>query len=330
MDDVQQTIRFLQQLWTYGEWYICAGCIELDSIFEFCKDPQLVCFALSNLGFERCDLADWPMQTYRNYEFFIVQHIFSVFAFLISLWPHVKVSIPDGLYYVYASVAFWGFSIFIRFFWETAEFAGLGKWKGKATLQGFGGDEMSGKGGATRLVVETKRGSWEVGQYVYLRVPSVNPFVGIRYDLPSIRELSCLQSAEKQSHPFTIASTPLTNSDVDTSLPLTVLISTHSGITKRIARSALSNSSKSIPVIVQGPFGGFGEKLERFDKVLVICGGVGAAMGWPVVNKLIRERRKVKMIWSVRSIGEFLHHFLVVERGYNNGVKANWKPIRLP
>ncbi|KIR80171.1 ferric-chelate reductase [Cryptococcus gattii EJB2] len=217
-----------------------------------------------------------------NYEFFIVQHILSILAFIISLWPHVKVSIPDSLYYVYASIAVWGFSILVRFVWETAEFAGLGQWKGRATLQGFGGDEISGKGGMTRLLIETNRGSWEVGQYVYLRVPSVNPF---------------------QSHPFTIASPPPTKGDTGVPSPLTILVSTRSGITKRIARSALSNPSKSIPVIVQGPFGGFGEKLERFDRVLVICGGVGAAMGWPVFSKLVREGRKVKMIWSVRRKG---------------------------
>ncbi|XAO27939.1 hypothetical protein I312_106806 [Cryptococcus bacillisporus CA1280] len=131
-----------------------------------------------------------------NYEFFIVQHIFSILAFIISLWPHVKVSIPDSLYYVYASIAVWGFSIFVRFVWETAE------------------------------------GSWEVGQYVYLRVPSVNPF---------------------QSHPFTIASPPPTKSDTGVPSPLAIPVSTRSGITKRIASLALSNPSKSIPVIVQGP-----------------------------------------------------------------------------
>lgn len=61
--------------------------------------------------------------------------------------------------------------------------------KGRATLQGFGGDEISGKGGMTRLLIETNRGSWEVGQYVYLRVPSVNPFVSYKYDLSSVRTL---------------------------------------------------------------------------------------------------------------------------------------------
>nr|KIR83235.1 hypothetical protein I308_06434 [Cryptococcus tetragattii IND107] len=62
-----------------------------------------------------------------NYEFFIVQNILSILSFIISLWPHVKVSIPEGLYYVYACIAVWGFSILVRFVWETAEFAGLGK-----------------------------------------------------------------------------------------------------------------------------------------------------------------------------------------------------------
>lgn len=122
--------------------------------------------------------------TYRNYEFFIVQNILSILSFIIFLWPHVKVSITEGLYYVYACIAVWGFSILVRFVWETAEFAGLGKWKDRATLQGFGGDEISGKGDMTRLLIETNRGSWEVGQYVYLRVPSINPFVSYNYDFP--------------------------------------------------------------------------------------------------------------------------------------------------
>lgn len=61
----------------------------------------------------------------------------------------------------------------------------------------------------------------------------------------------------------------------------------------------------------------------------MICGGVGAAMGWPVFSKLVREGRKVKMIWSVRRKGEFLNLCLVVEGSYSNGMTANSKPIRL-
>lgn len=62
---------------------------------------------------------------------------------------------------------------------------------------------------------------------------------------------------------------------------------------------------------------------------MVICGGVGAAMGWPVFSKLVREGREVKMIWSVRRKGELLHLCLVVERSYSDGVTANSKPVRL-
>lgn len=52
-------------------------------------------------------------------------------------------------------------------------------------------------------------------------------------------------------------------------------------------------------------------------------------MGWPVFSKLVREGRRVKMIWSVRRKGELLHLCFVMERSYSNGVTANSKPIRL-
>ncbi|WVQ74106.1 hypothetical protein IAR50_003695 [Cryptococcus sp. DSM 104548] len=213
-----------------------------------------------------------------NYEFFIIQHIASILIFAISLWPHVKVSIPDAQYYVYASVATWCFSIAVRAGWNFVEAAGVGKWSGKATLHGFGQDE-NGRGGATRLVIKTKRGGWEVGQYVYLWIPAINPF---------------------QSHPFTIASSPPSHPSTPT--PLNLLISTRSGLTKHIAQSALSNPSRTIPVVVQGPFGGLMEDLKRFDQVLVVCGGVGAGMGWSVANQVGKEGGRVRFIWSMKTI----------------------------
>ncbi|TYJ56276.1 hypothetical protein B9479_002962 [Cryptococcus floricola] len=213
-----------------------------------------------------------------NYEFFILQHLASILIFTISLWPHVKVSIPDAQYYVFASVATWCFSIAVRAGWNFMEAAGVGKWSGTASLHGFGADG-DGRGGATRLVIKTKRGGWEVGQYVYLWVPAINPF---------------------QSHPFTIASSPPTNPS--TPSPLNLLISTRSGLTKRIAQHASSNPSRAIPVVVQGPFGGLMEDLERFDNVLVVCGGVGAAMGWSTASQVGRHGGNVRLIWSMKTI----------------------------
>ncbi|ODN80384.1 hypothetical protein L202_02635 [Cryptococcus amylolentus CBS 6039] len=213
-----------------------------------------------------------------NYEFFVIQHVLSVTLFIMSLWPHLKMGMPDCIYYAYASIAIWIFSVVVRIAWESVEMAGVGKWKGTAMVEGFGGGDVRGIGGVTKLLVETKRGGWDVGTYVYLRVPSINPF---------------------QSHPFTIASAPPT--DPKTPSPLTLLISTRSGITKRITNAAVNYPHKPIPVVIQGPFGGLGERLERFDKILVICGGVGAAFGWPIVSKFGKEG-KVKMVWSARNL----------------------------
>ncbi|WVQ84200.1 hypothetical protein IAT38_006351 [Cryptococcus sp. DSM 104549] len=223
-----------------------------------------------------------------NYEFFIIQHVLSIFLFILALWPHVHVPIPDAQYYVYASVAVWGFSILVRVAWDLMAWSdmrsGVGEWSvkfaGRARLEEMNGGKVLGQAGLTKLVVDV-HGSWVAGQHVWLKIPSINPF---------------------QSHPFTIASPPpLATSNLGTS-PLTLLITTRSGLTTRIARRCRTNPTRSVSVILQGPFGGMGERLEGFDRVLVIAGGVGAAFGWGVASQVSRHGGNVKMVWSMRTL----------------------------
>ncbi|WVQ84202.1 hypothetical protein IAT38_006353 [Cryptococcus sp. DSM 104549] len=222
-----------------------------------------------------------------NYEFFIIQHLLSIFLFILALWPHVKISIPDALYYAYASVGVWCFSILVRIGWDLMAWSdmrsGVGEWSvkfaGRARLEEMKGGKVLGQAGLMRLVVDV-HGRWEAGQHVWLKIPSINPF---------------------QSHPFTIASPPPLSTPKLVTNPLTLLIATRAGLTNRIARRCQSNPTRSIPIILQGPFGGLGERLERFDRVLVIAGGVGAAFGWGVASQAGRNGTKVKMLWSMRT-----------------------------
>ncbi|WVQ74100.1 hypothetical protein IAR50_003687 [Cryptococcus sp. DSM 104548] len=259
--------------WVTAYWNMMSACEDFFNDEGLLLNGTVALVALGWIVFSSfAKLRDW------NYEFFVIQHVLSVTLFIMSLWPHLKMGMPDCIYYAYASIAVWVFSVAVRVAWDIIEMAGVGKWKGTAMVEGFGGGDVRGVGGVTKLVVETKRGGWDVGTYVYLRVPSINPF---------------------QSHPFTIASAPPT--DPRTPSPLTLLISTRSGITQRITHAAINHPHKSIPVTIQGPFGGLGERLERFDRILIICGGVGAAFGWPIVSKFGKEG-KVKMVWSARSM----------------------------
>ncbi|WVQ84201.1 hypothetical protein IAT38_006352 [Cryptococcus sp. DSM 104549] len=223
-----------------------------------------------------------------NYEFFVIQHVLSIILFTVALWPHTTMTIPSVVYYVYASVAIWCFSIAVRIAWDAMAWqdmrSGVGKgsikFAGRARLEGMGGGKVEGRGGVTKLVVDV-RGRWEAGEHVWLRVPSINPF---------------------QSHPFTIASPSPPAAAKDSINSLTLLISTRSGLTSRLARKCASNPLRSVPVVLQGPYGGMTERLERFDRVLVIAGGVGAAFGWGIASQVGRRKGMVRMLWSVRSL----------------------------
>lgn len=121
----------------------------------------------------------------------------------------------------------------------------------------------------------------------------------------------------QQSHPFTIAraSTSGTSTDDNVKSSLRLLIKTRSGLTRKLASRAAANqitntntdplsSRKGMRVIVEGPYGHLSERLEAFDDVLLIAGGVGGTFVWPIAEDLTRKGKKFKLIWTVKSACE--------------------------
>ncbi|ORY27089.1 putative ferric-chelate reductase [Naematelia encephala] len=204
----------------------------------------------------------------KSYEFFVIQHVTSVLFLLICLIAHLKVDVEVGQRYMWASLAVWAFSVSVRVILNIISSIGLGRFHGRAKLV-----EMHG--GVTRVQVKTKE-KWHTGQHVYLRLPTLNPF---------------------QSHPFTIAST--FHEDATT---LNLLIKTRSGLTRKLASHASKNPDKAVPVILEGPYGGLEERLERFDDILLIAGGVGGTFTWPIAEYLTAKNLPFRMVWCVRTL----------------------------
>lgn len=106
--------------------------------------------------------------------------------------------------------------------------------------------------------------------------------------------------SSQQSHPFTIASTA--NPDHQHHI-LSLRVKTRDGITRQLAKRAGRDGTTA--VIVEGPYGGLEERLTGFDDVLLIAGGVGGTFVWPIAEHLTRLNRPFRMVWSVKSQGEY-------------------------
>lgn len=65
---------------------------------------------------------------------------------------------------------------------------------------------------------------------------------------------------------------------------------------------AAQHPDEALDVFLEGPYGKLAERLETFDRVLVISGGVGSTFGMGVWSRLAGMDRK--MIWCTRHRGE--------------------------
>ncbi|KAI9888816.1 MAG: hypothetical protein M1814_006270 [Vezdaea aestivalis] len=128
--------------------------------------------------------------------------------------------------------------------------------------------------------------TWAPGQHCFVRIAAVSNF---------------------ESHPFTIASTPLTSSTTRSFNTLTFLIRRHSGFTKRF-HACLTQNTWSGNVHLEGPYGGMGWKPEnRYGTIILVAGGNGitTCLSWLLyLSKRIRDDpvtlRHIYVIWLVR------------------------------
>ncbi|RDL41384.1 uncharacterized protein BP5553_01363 [Venustampulla echinocandica] len=94
------------------------------------------------------------------------------------------------------------------------------------------------------------------------------------------------------SHPFTICSLP-SSKLVSEPSKLVFLVSPRGGTTGRLASLARKQPNISVPVLLDGPYGGLKSKhLHEFDQSLVVAGGGGAGFTLPFILDWLRSRNR--------------------------------------
>jgi NAD(P)H-flavin reductase len=112
--------------------------------------------------------------------------------------------------------------------------------------------------GFTRITVPSVNMKWKPGQHCFLRFTSFG-----------------LQAFS--SHPFTICSLPSNRPDEKSELVF--YIRHKRGLTEKLYNHVLKQPGASVPVLVDGPYGGINmQKYAEGDRLLVVAGGSGA--GW--------------------------------------------------
>ncbi|KAJ4299997.1 hypothetical protein N0V90_005245 [Kalmusia sp. IMI 367209] len=123
--------------------------------------------------------------------------------------------------------------------------------------------------GFTRIVIPAKF-NWTPGQHCFLRFTSF----GI---LPAL-----------SSHPFTICSSPSIDSSVQSQLVF--YIRHQGGFTEKLYQHARDHPGVSVPVQIDGPYGGVNlQKYRDSDRLLVVAGGSGAGWILPFIERFTRR-----------------------------------------
>ena len=189
----------------------------------------------------------------------------------------------NSWYYLYATVAIFGFSLLGRVFFKTSSIVGK-RWfeNNMATIQPLGRSMLK------VCVFAPATESWNTGQHVFLRFPSIRIFA---------------------NHPFTIASIPA-NLGGDHQ-EMVFLIRPYRGFTAILHSMAVSSPSAelTLSVDVGGPYGGLGLALERrYQSVILVAGGGGISSVLPWLLQLAEKMRvgedcltrEVILVWAVQ------------------------------
>lgn len=105
------------------------------------------------------------------------------------------------------------------------------------------------------------------------------------------------------AHPFTICSVPQNNGKNQ----LVFYVKQHGGLTGRLMSMAKKYPDVTIPVLMDGPYGGISAgRLEEFDKSLVIGGGAGAGLTLSMIEDYVRfsnDQKELNVVVATRDPG---------------------------
>lgn len=138
-----------------------------------------------------------------------------------------------------------------------------------------------------KISIPTSKLNWRPAQHMFLR-----------FLMPDIHALT--------SHPFTICSIPSLSGKAQGNA-LTFYVAARGGMTGRLASSASKIPSFSVPVLLEGPYGGVsGRPLTTYDRSLVVACGSGAGFSMPFIMSQLVDRKgtaghKMQVIIATRN-----------------------------
>jgi predicted ferric reductase len=219
------------------------------------------------------------------YELFLFLHIPVSIAYVGLLFWHCHNYLTSWSY-LWATVAIWCLSYFLRIFnlnwakpWRNAWLIGD---EAAITLMAEN---------AIKVTIPTQM-TWKPGQYVYLRMPGISVF---------------------ESHPFTISS--LCSEDFpseygDLYRDCTLVFRPFGGFTRRVLETAIERGPfKTYRAYLEGPYGGMQRELAAFDTVILFAGGSGiTAIVSQLLNLIKRMRdgkavtKKIEVVWALKRL----------------------------
>lgn len=230
-------------------------------------------------------VASLPFLRSLAYELFVVLHIPVAVAYVGLLFWHCK-NYLSSWDYLWATVAIWALSYFLRMFnlnwskpWRNAWLIGD---EAAVTLMAEN---------AIKITIPTQM-TWRPGQYMYLRMPGISIF---------------------ENHPFTISS--LCSEDFpseygDLYRDCTLVFRPFGGFTRKVLETAIEKGPfKTYRAYLEGPYGGMQRELAAFDTVILFAGGSGiTAIVSQLLNLIKRMRdgkavtKKIEVVWALKRL----------------------------
>lgn len=123
-----------------------------------------------------------------------------------------------------------------------------------------------------------------------------------------------------QAHPFTIVS--------NTSSGLELVIKSHKGFTRAVSEFAIRQPGRGAWVSVDGPYGSLPDT-SKYDKIILISGGSGAAFTFGLMNHILDHSEGVSLqstdfIWAVKRTGTPISKFCTQTCTHNSAEHLSW------
>ncbi|KAL7947788.1 putative ferric-chelate reductase [Trichoderma barbatum] len=190
-----------------------------------------------------------------GYEFFKATHLLAAAVFVLVFFWHCDYTLTSWHYFIATAAVYVPCYVYP---WLRTCFEYGTRAEAQVTVE---------DGGFTRISIPANF-TWIPGQHCFLRFTGFGIFQAL------------------SAHPFTICSLPSRGTDEKSELVF--YIRHRRGLTARLHQAALRHLGASIPVLVDGPYGGINQQsYAHSDHLLVVAGGSGAGWTLPFIEQFV-------------------------------------------